>query len=93
MNMEDITTPADLVEANEAPSEADVLMKECLAAGVTVGHEVTLRLVQSNISLHKQQLANKCKAEEVDAVEVVLWTQDLTRLETALNLLKEVEVG
>ena len=93
MNLDNITNVNDLLEENEAPSDADVLMKECLAAGVTVGHEVTVRLVQANISLHKRQLAEKCKEEEVDPKAVFLWTQDLTRLEAALALLEDVDVG
>ena len=93
MNLENITNVNDLLEANEAPSEADAIMKEVLSAGVVVGHEVCTRLVEANISLHKKQLLEQLQATEVDAVEVLLWSQDLTRLETALELLKQVNVG
>ena len=93
MNMENITNVNDLLEANEAPSEADVIMKEVLNAGVQVGHEVTTRLVEANISLHKKNLLENIQADKVDAVEVMMWTMDLTRLEQALELLKQVDVG
>ena len=93
MNMENISNVNDLLEANNAPSEADVIMKEALAAGVTVGHEVCTRLVEANISLHKKNLAERLTADEPDGVELVLWTRDLTRLETALELLQQVDVG
>ena len=93
MNLENISNVNDLLEANNAPSEADVIMKEVLAAGVTVGHEVCTRLVEANISLHKSNLAERLTADEPEAVDLVLWTRDLTRLETALELLNQVDVG
>ena len=93
MNLENITNVNDLLEANEAPSEADAIMKEVLDAGVAVGHEVCTRLVEANILLHKKNLAELLTADEQDGVEVVLWSQDLTRLEQALELLKQVDVG
>ena len=93
MNLENITNVNDLLEANEAPSEADAIMKEVLDAGVQVGHEVCTRLVEANISLHKKNLLEQLQASEVDAVEVMMWTMDLQKLETALELLKGVDVG
>ena len=93
MNLENITNVNDLLEANQAPSEADVVMKEVLHAGVQVGHEVCTRLVEANITLHKKNLLENIQATEPDAVEVMMWTMDLTRLEQALELLKQVDVG
>ena len=93
MNLENITNVNDLLEANEAPSEADAIMKEVLDAGVQVGHEVTTRLVEANISLHKKNLLENIQATEPDAVEVMMWTMDLERLEQALALLQKVDVG
>ena len=93
MNLENITNVNDLLEANEAPSEADAIMREALDAGVQVGHEVCTRLVEANITLHKKNLLENIQATEPDAVEVMMWTMDLTRLEQALALLKQVDVG
>tara|TARA_Y100000768_G_scaffold338938_1_gene281891 strand:+ start:241 stop:525 length:285 start_codon:yes stop_codon:yes gene_type:complete len=93
MNLENITNVNDLLEANEAPSQADAIMKEVLNAGVVVGHEVCTRLVEANISLHKKNLLENLQSDKVDGVEVMMWTMDLERLEQALALLQKVDVG
>jgi len=93
MNLDNITNVNDLVEANEAPSEADAIVNEALDAGVVVGHEVSTRLVEANISLHKKMLLKNIQADKVDGVEVMMWTMDLERLEQALHLLQQVDVG
>ena len=104
MDITNITTPADLERLNnEQPTEeefqqargevADHITGLCMEAGVEVGHDVCIRLVQANISLHKKNLAERAKADTPDPIEVILWTQDLERLEQALRILQQVDVG
>ena len=50
-------------------------------------------MVEANISLHKKNLLENIQATEPDAVEVMMWTLDLERLEQALALLQKVDVG
>ena len=93
MNLENINTVSELVEANQAPDADDAIVDAALEAGIQVGHSVVLRLTVAAIDFHKQVLAEKATEEDIDPMAIVLWTKDLTNLENAYQLLKTIDLG
>ena len=96
MNLDSVNTPADLVQQNneiDQPSAADLIMDMVLAQGVTVGHELTCRLLVAAISLHQDRISEMLESDEpVDPKDVMVWTADLQRLITARQLVGDVDL-
>ena len=93
MNIEDIKTPNDLIEANNAQQSDDAIVDAALDAGIKVGHKVVLRLTKAAIDFHKKSLAEYATDDKIDPMAVILWTKDLTNLENALILLDSIDLG
>ena len=93
MDLKNINNVNDLIEANKQPAPADVIVDQCLDAGIIVGQEVVMRLTKAAIDFHKKQLAELATSDDVDPCSVVLWTKDLTNLMNAFELLKTIDLG
>ena len=93
MNLDSVKTPRDLEALNNQRSEADEIVDAVLEAGIIVGHEVTIRLINAAIDFHKKMVAEKATSDDLDAMDIILWTRDLTRLEDANDLLATIDLG
>ena len=90
MDLSNIQTPADLQQVNSQPVEADTIVDYIMTTNIQLGHDVTLQLVAAAIELHADKLAELVEADDVNGEDVALWTIDLTRLQNAYQLLKEI---
>ena len=90
MDLSNIQTPADLQQVNSQPVNADTIVDYIMTTNIQLGHEVTLQLVSAAIELHAEKLGELVEAENVNGEDVALWTIDLTRLQNAYQLLKEI---
>ena len=93
MEFENINTLNDLVEFNNQASNTDDIMDKLMDLGIIAGHEVCVRLVGAAIDFHKKQLAELATEDDVDSCAVILWTKDLTNLQTAYQLLQTIDLG
>ena len=105
MNLDSINTVQDLISENETmgeveeivnrvleedKSKADSIVETVLNEGIQVGHEVVLRLVGAAIQYHQHNLSLKMDEEEID--QCVLWTRDLTLLQSVMESLKQLDI-
>ena len=93
MNLNEIKTVSDLIEQNNGQSFADEVIDQLMDAGIVIGHEVCVRLVGAAIDFHRKELADKATQEDLDAMDIILWTKDLTNLEHAKAILETIDLG
>lgn len=90
MNFDNIETVSDLVNQNEeikTPFESAV--EALMQCGYGDSKKVVHWLLTNMIDFHKQNAVGVLKGEQEGSI--IAWVTDTTKLETALELLKEVE--
>ena len=99
MNLDAITTPADLVRVNdEVKAYADELnfddriVSEVLDAGWETGHKIVHRLLVAELSLHMSWMEEFIEDDEADRFAIALLSKDIFALKSALDQLDKVEV-
>ena len=89
MNIQDITTPAELVAANEATkAPVEVAVEALCDCNYEDSKKVITWLLTNMVDFHKEQAVAVLKGEQEG--NVVAWVTDVTNLETALELLNKV---
>ena len=93
MDLNTVTTVTDLVNQNQEPVAPDTdrldAVLESLDLDLTDTYELAKRLVQRLGSFHQSVVAQL--TEEGETERAVVWAQDEKLLETAWNLLNQVE--
>ena len=90
MNFDNIETVSDLVNQNEeikTPFESAV--EALMQCGYGDSKKVVHWLLTNMIDFHKQNAVGVLKGEQEGSI--IAWVTDTTKLETALELIKEVE--
>ena len=100
MNLDAITTPADLVRVNdEVKAYADELnfddriVSEVLDAGWEAGHKIVHRLLVAELDLHLSWIENIMESEgDCDKFQVACLSKDIFALKSALDQLDKVDL-
>ncbi len=90
MNFDNIETVSDLVNQNEEiKSPFETAVEALMQCGYGDSKKVVHWLLTNMIDFHKQNAVGVLKGEQEGSI--IAWVTDTTKLETALELLKEVE--
>lgn len=90
MNFDNIETVSDLVNQNEEiKTPFETAVEALMQCGYTDSKKVVHWLLTNMIDFHKENAVAVMKGEHEG--NIIAWVTDTTKLETALNLLKEVE--
>ena len=87
MNLSNISTPSDLLEANKVTA-LEVALKACGDLNYSESREVVAVILDASIEFHKALLSEA--HSEGNQRKFFSLTQDLTNLETVAALLKSV---
>ena len=91
MNLESVTTPADLVALNNEPADATQTAIDALSH---VGFEDTVNIVKwlvTNLRDFHHEQAEQRIEEKAD--NIAAWVADTEKLQIALELINQVEVN
>ena len=90
MNFDNIETVSDLVNQNEEiKTPFETAVEALMQCGYGDSKKVVHWLLSNMIDFHKQNAVSVLKGEQEGSI--IAWVTDTTKLETALELLKEVE--
>ncbi len=90
MNLQNIDNVSDLLAMNEAEKDAFETAIEALTeCDYSQSRAVVLWLVTNMIDFHKENAVRTLKGEQEGSI--IAWVADTTKLETAIDLLKEVD--
>ena len=90
MNFDNIETVSDLVNQNEEiKSPFETAVEALMKCGYTDSKKVVQWLLTNMIDFHKSNAVSVLKGEQEGSI--IAWVTDTTKLETALELIKEVE--
>ena len=90
MNFDNIETVSDLVNQNEEiKTPFETAVEALMQCGYGDSKKVVHWLLTNMIDFHKQNAVGVLKGEQEGSI--IAWVTDTTKLETALELLKEVE--
>ena len=90
MNFDNIETVADLVNQNEEiKSPFETAVEALMKCGYGDSKKVAQWLLTNMVDFHKENSVSVLKGEMEGSI--IAWVTDTTKLETALELLKEVE--
>ena len=90
MNFDNIETVSDLVNQNEEiKSPFETAVEALMKCGYGDSKKVVQWLLTNMVDFHKENAVRVMKGEQEGSI--VAWVTDTTKLETALELIKEVE--
>ena len=90
MNLENVSTVSELLEANEeAKAPVQVAVEALCDCDYEESKKVITWLLTNMLDFHKEQAVKVLKGEQEG--NVIQWVTDVTNLETALELLNKVD--
>ena len=92
MDLENIKSVSDLIEANKAEESREELVaeltKEIFAQEPDVGKDVVIALMTGLLKWHHEAVDNYI--EKGDAKNAAIWALDLNKIDEAITLIKSV---
>ena len=91
-DLSNVNSPADLVKYNQSVKPVDAVqevLKDVYELSASEGKAIIQDILETMIHWHKSTADDLL---ESDPQKSAIWVQDLTRLNTAFDLINEVEV-